>query len=1026
MDSSPDFSWRGKVGLVQIDEMMLERARIGEALTQVGEGIIVVGHTGKIRFINEVAAAILGRGVAETTGLAFAAVFQLIDADRGQALPCPVSEALRVGRPVVVGQNAVLVAQDGSHKLVAATCSPLNVPWFPQTGVVVVLRDITRLRLLEQEQATAGANFSAMFDSNPVTTMLLDEQGRIVLVNAAALRLTGSERANLVGQRLGDGLHCLRSLETAESCGHGQACAACRFSTAILQALAGTVTDNLELSTTLLRQGRPVDFWFRCSAAPIKLAGRPHVLVTMVDVTDTKRRELTAVASNDACLQMLDNLPAMVWRVNAQGDCDYFSQVWLNYTGMTLDESVGSGWLRALHPEDVERCKAVIWRAFQARQPFEIEHRTRRQDGSYAWTTGVGRPHCQADGSFAGFIGAVFDVSEWRFAEERYRMLASKVSDIILFMDTAGRIQEANSSAMTAYGYTRDELLALTILDLSQDGEAVRRRMTDADSEQTFWEAVHRRKDGTTFPVEMSLQQAQSRDQSGLVSVIRDITGRKRAEEEMRRSKEAAEAASKAKGEFLANMSHEIRTPINGMIGMIDLTLLTGLDAEQRENLQTAKSCADSLLNIINDILDFSKIEAGKLLIERVAFSPRELLAEIARTHALRAAQKGLELCYGLSSSIPDYLIGDPHRLRQVLNNLVNNAIKFTEQGEVRIDVRRAAGDGDDWQFVFAVSDTGVGIAPADQLRLFQSFSQVDGSYTRKYGGTGLGLVISRQLVEMMGGEIWLESQVGRGSRFQFRLPLAIGVEPTRPAPRVAEPPAVLRKLSILLVEDDKVNQMVIARLLQERGHRVDVVDNGLEAVTAHQQRGYDVILMDIQMPVLDGIEATQRIRRSEGDSRHTPIIALTAFALQGDRERFLELGLDEYIAKPVDTARLLALLDQVAGGRGAESAAGHRHSLEPARVQPDQPDVADLASLTDDLVVALGNSQPAQAEQLAHRLKALLSTLEADELKDLAFKLELAIRRGDSEQALQRLAALRQGLRTYQRIQPDRVGAFR
>ncbi len=403
-----------------------------------------------------------------------------------------------------------------------------------------------------------------------------------------------------------------------------------------------------------------------------------------------------------------------------------------------------------------------------------------------------------------------------------------------------------------------------------------------------------------------------SLERGSFFTINTDITAQKQVEFELKKAKEDAEAANRAKSELLANMSREIRTPINGMSGMIDLTLLTELNDEQKENLDTAKTCADSLLRIINDILDFSKMEAGKLVIEEIGFDIKELVEDTIKTHTPRATQKELELNYALSSSIPKIVNGDPERLRQVLNNLLNNAIKFTSCGEVTLSVKKAAISNEEVELSFSVTDSGIGISEEEQSRLFKTFSQVDGSITRKYGGTGLGLVISKQLVEMMGGKLRVMSIKVCGSTFLFNLKFNLNGE-IRSKPQVSSIITKAQKpFNILIVEDDKVNLTVITRILKEKGHSVDTANNGLEALKLHKQKRYDTILMDIQMPQMDGIEATRRIRERESLSSHTPIIALTAHALHGDRERFLSLGMDEYLSKPINMNDLFQLIDHV------------------------------------------------------------------------------------------------------------------
>jgi len=404
----------------------------------------------------------------------------------------------------------------------------------------------------------------------------------------------------------------------------------------------------------------------------------------------------------------------------------------------------------------------------------------------------------------------------------------------------------------------------------------------------------------------------------GAIESIRDITEKKQAEDRLIEAKEAAEAAARSKSDFLANMSHEIRTPLNAVLGLTGLLLSSDLTAQDRDYVETVRSCGNTLLSVINEILDFSKIEGGKMELDSHPFHLRECIATSVDLVKAAADQKGLAIKYNLDEGVPACFKGDITRLRQVLVNLLSNAVKFTDAGTIEISVTakplQTTNKNGQYELHFSVSDTGIGIPEEKLNRLFQSFSQVDSTTTRKYGGTGLGLAISRRLVELMGGEIWVVSSPGQGSSFHFTILAEESEETSIPADSCAAKakthpsPKSVRPLRILLAEDNAINQMVAIQMLKKLGYSADVAGNGLEVLQAIERQTYDVVLMDVQMPEMDGLVAAQEIRKLW--PKGPRIVAITAYALKGDRERCLAAGMDDYISKPIVIEELRRVLE--------------------------------------------------------------------------------------------------------------------
>ena len=505
----------------------------------------------------------------------------------------------------------------------------------------------------------------------------------------------------------------------------------------------------------------------------------------------------------------------------------------------------------------------------------------------------------------------------------RAAAIVESSSDAIWSTDLQGTTITWNSGAERLFGYSAQEMIGYPIFpvvpaDRSQEVARYAECLRRGES-LTNIETVRQAKSGELLEVSLSLAPIlKDKRVIGISGIARDISDRKRAEKALKQAKDAAEAATRAKSEFLANMSHEIRTPLNGVIGMLELASHTELAPEQSDLLNTAQDSANTLMVIINDILDFSKVEAGKMELDLMEFDLGDTVAEAVRTLALRADEKHLALRCQIAPDVPRSLLGDSARLKQVLVNLVGNAIKFTECGAVTLRVDPERLNGEELELKFSIADTGVGISAEKQDAIFEPFLQADASITRKYGGTGLGLAICLRLVTLMGGRIWLESEVGQGSTFYFTAIFRLAESNLS---RSQRPHALnglahqdsARKLNVLLAEDNVVNQKLVVRFLERAGHRAVVAGNGREALEKLAEENFDVVLMDVQMPEMDGIAATTAIRALEKTTKaHLPVIAMTAHAMKGDRERCLAAGMDEYLAKPLTQRDLLETIHRV------------------------------------------------------------------------------------------------------------------
>ena len=884
------------------------------------------------------------------------------------------------------------------------------------------------------------------------------------------------------------------------------------------------------------------------------------------ELEDLSRLVAEMVAERERERNRLDNLQfaldehSIVSVTDLDGIITFANDRFCEVSGYSRSELLGSNHRVVNSGHHPREFFAEMWRTISSGAVWRGEVCNRRKDGHVYWGAATIVPMLDESGLPVEYIGIRTDITARKQAESQLadqllfsKQLIDAIPIPIYFKGTDGRYIGCNRAFAELLGiHDIDAWLGTTVSALNIDSSAAEfHRSKDAELFASGVVQTYEMRNMRIGEREYSMRYHKAAltrtDGSvrGLIGAMIDLTERYRWEDGLILARDAAEAANRAKSDFLANMSHEIRTPMNGIIGMTDLALETRLDDEQREYLQIVKSSAEALLTIINDILDFSKIEAGKMAIEEIAFDLTRTVAETLKTMALRAHQKGLELVADIAPDIPRRVVGDPGRVRQILLNLVGNAVKFTERGEIVVRLTADRVDADQTTLRFDVSDTGIGIAPEQQLTIFDAFAQEDASTTRRYGGTGLGLTISRRLVQLMGGELSVESTPGTGSTFSFTLRLGIdagsaeapaaadlpgrsalivddnavnrevlqrmlqrwgmradaaesgaeatsrlaaGVRPDvvlldahmpdmdgfavgawiRARPELAKLPVVMLSsgaqrgdaqrcrevgldgyfpkpvaeeelhaalqallgqagataetpaefvtrhvqrdrhaaLDVLLVEDNPVNQTLARRLLEKWGHRVTIAGDGQQALDAIADGRFDVALMDMQMPVMDGLAATRELRQREAQRGlpHLTVIAMTANAMQGDREACLEAGMDDYVAKPIKAAELAAKLGALAAAGGARHAAVLAGQPSAKGAARDDFDYAGaVAAMDADIVEAIAPAFLEHYPVEAERLKAALAKGDADATRRIAHSLKGTLGAFGAEPAMRR-----------------------
>lgn len=739
---------------------------------------------------------------------------------------------------------------------------------------------------------------------------------------------------------------------------------------------------------------------------------------------------------------VLENLQEVIFQTDVNGAWVFLNPAWMHMTGLSVEASLGTPMFDCIHPDDRARAAEQIAGLLRGEgERCQCEVRFLTAEGAVRWVEAKARTSVGADGAISGLSGVLNDTTERKRMEEELQAQRDFALNVMSAMGQGltvtgkdGSFEYVNPAFARMLGYPPEQFVGAELEDFTIPDDLLqlaahfeRRKL----GESTAYESRLRRADGSILPVLVTGTPRWREGQYvGSIAVVADLSQQKQMEEALAAARDHAVEASRLKSEFLATMSHEVRTPMSSIIGMNDLLLATLLDKEQREYALIVRESAEALLRILDDILDFSKIEAGKLDWNMEDFQPAVVLEKVVDLFAARAEAKQLLFRQIVSTDLPAWLRGDSGRLRQVLVNLVSNAFKFTKSGTIEMVTSVVSGTEHMVEMRFEVNDSGIGLSPLARQRLFQPFTQADGSMAREYEGTGLGLTISKKLVEMMGGEIGAFNRPQGGATFWFTARFELGSPPTfQTEAFVSEPATVFDGVRpvILLAEDNPVNQQLAVKQLERLGYEVCAVSDGPAAVSAYQNspQDYALILMDCQMPGLDGFQTARQIREWErGQDRRVPIVAMTASAMQRDRETCLAAGMDDYISKPVRRAELGAIVARWSRStRSPQQPVTASESAHPAapsspipvvphfiaslrRVLCDDDDrqlgevielfLATSAARLADLHNALDRQDTALVQRLAHSLKGSSGSLGALHLSALCGDLQKNAAQGD------------------------------
>jgi PAS domain S-box-containing protein len=811
-------------------------------------------------------------------------------------------------------------------------------------GAAHILRNVTEQVRMQEELRESRARLEAALTSIPDAVFITNAEGQFIHTNEAFATY----------HRFRDMEECSRTIaecpDTLEAF-FEDGTPAPPSMWAVPRALRGEVVTYTEYR--LRRKDTGEEWVGSYSFAPIRNEDGEIIgsVVVARDVTDEKHSEEALRESEFNFRTLAENMSQFAWMTDEKGWIIWYNKRWYDYTGTTFEQMQGWGWREVHHPDHVERVVESFSRSLKTGEVWEDTFPLRRKDGEYRWFLSRAIPIWDEHGKILRWFGTNTDVTELREAKEEAEWQSARSKAIfdnmaigVCVADSQGNFIDINPAGLAIHEYDSLEEIQRNLVEFPElvEGRTMDGRLVPVDEwpmaralrGETFIAhdlLVTKKDTGRTIATRYSGSSVRDSEGNIILAIITftDITTQKRIEKELRtltgdleqrieqRTKELKQA-NRAKDEFLANMSHEIRTPMAGILGLTEILLHQELHGKIHADLGMIRSSAESVMSLINDLFDLSRISQGKFEFHPSEFDLREMIQNVIGPFEFQARSEALDFVVTIDEGIPSQIQCDKDRLGQVIKNLVSNSIKFTEHGYIRVEVKAEEVDDSKLKLFASVSDSGIGIPKSKQKDIFSAFTQLDSTYSKKFAGMGLGLAISKSLVEGMGGEIKVDSVNGRGTTFSFYVTCGIVTgEQAQTAASITL--SDLPPMTILLVEDNSVNRLFLRRALVTAGHKVGEAEDGKHALTKLGETHFDLVLMDIQMPEMDGVEATRRIRTGKHGQADIPIIALTAYAMKGDREKFLENGMDGYVTKPVDFGELARVIAEVCGVEGTE-----------------------------------------------------------------------------------------------------------